>query len=201
MSASPLVVVFATQYMPSGGIESHLREFCLNLTESGVAIDLVIPNSVMPAEAEDFFRRICRRVYLGRSGRSNRRIYWLVWVALKLRTRRYDALYTNGQGNSIGFFAKLLPRRGRWVHHHHTAGDAADRATWSPGYYQALQATDTVIACSQRNASDIQAALARPVQSIPCFSRAIATGPEKTGQNLRFGYYGRLIPEKGIDLL
>ncbi|OUJ71200.1 glycosyltransferase family 4 protein [Hymenobacter crusticola] len=201
MSQPVSIVVFATQYMPTGGIESHLREFCFHLAESGVAIDLVIANSVMPPEAEAFFRRICRRVYLGGNGRSNRRIYWLAWIAAKLGVRSYDALYTNGQGNSIGFFAKLLPRRGRWVHHHHTAGDADDRATWSNGYQQALRATDTVIACSRRNAVDIQAALGRPVQSIPCFSRQLLASAPKRGEKLRFGYYGRLIPEKGIDVL
>ena len=195
------ILVYATQYMPTGGIESHLREFCRHLASSGAQIDLVILNSEMPAETEVFFRRICRRVYLGGSGRSNWRLPWLAGVGLKLRLTRYAALYTNGQGNSLRVVARLLPHRDCWVHHHHTAGDPADQATWSLGYQRALHTADAVIACSQRNAGDMQAALQRSVQSLPCFSRAIEANEHQLGAQLHFGYYGRLIPEKGIDVL
>jgi glycosyltransferase involved in cell wall biosynthesis len=195
------VLVYATQYMPTGGIESHLREFCLNLAESGVAVDLVIRNSAMLPETEAFFRRVCQRVYLGQPRNSLWQMLWLAWVSTQLLARRYDALYTNGQGDSVNLFSKLLLRRSRWVHHHHTAGDAADQATWPAGYQQALRRADTIIACSLRNATTMQAALAREVESIPCFSREIASTTAQPGPALRFGYYGRLIPEKGIDTL
>ncbi|UOG73697.1 glycosyltransferase family 4 protein [Hymenobacter tibetensis] len=187
--------------MPTGGIESHLREFCLNLAESGAAVDLVIRNSAMLPETEDFFRRICNRVYLGRPNSSLGQLIWLSWIGLKRLTKRYDALYTNGQGNSVNLFARLLPRRRRWVHHHHTAGDAADQATWPAGYRNALRNADSIIACSSRNAKDMQQTLDRRVLSIPCFSREIASAHPEPGPTLRFGYYGRLIKEKGIDLL
>lgn len=196
------VLVYATQYMPTGGIESHVREFCLNLAASGVVVDLVVRNSAMPADAEASLRRCCRRVYLGGKGSWTRQLLWLPWVGVRLRAEQYDALYTNGQGDSIRLVARLLSCHSRWVHHHHTAGDAADQATWSKGYQRALQAADTLIACSYRTATTIQGALARPVQSLPCFSQEIALGncPVPSAR-LRFGYYGRLIPEKGIDVL
>ncbi|TDN39582.1 hypothetical protein A8B98_18005 [Hymenobacter sp. UV11] len=196
-------MVYATQHMPTGGIESHLREFCLNLAESGAAVDLVIRNSEMLPETEVFFRSICKRVYLGKSSSSLKQLFWLFWIGLQRLTKCYDALYTNGQGNSVNFFSWFLPRRRRWVHHHHTAGDKADQATWTSGYQQALRNADSLVACSSRNATDMEATLVRPVQSIPCFSREIAiAGVSATpGHTLRFGYYGRLIPEKGIDVL
>jgi glycosyltransferase involved in cell wall biosynthesis len=190
------VLVYATQYMPTGGIESHLREFCLHLAESGIAIDLVINNSMMSPEVEAFFRRICKRVYLGKKNR-----WWLPWVGLQLLGKRYNVLYTNGQGNSIGLIANLLPRRIRWVHHHHTAGDAADYATWGHSYKNALQNADMIVACSSRNANDMKTIINRSVQSIPCFSREISVQKHEPKTKLRFGYYGRLIPEKGIDIL
>ena len=198
---APAILVYATQHMPTGGIESHLREFCLNLAESGAAVDLVVRNAVLLPETEAFFRRICRHVYLGHNDALSR-LLWLPWVGLRLLARHYDALYTNGQGDSVNFFARLLPRRRRWVHHHHTAGDAADQATWPGGYQQALRSADAIIACSRRNAGDMQATLARPVASIPCFSRELASpSPTAPPAVLRFGYYGRLIPEKGVDVL
>jgi glycosyltransferase involved in cell wall biosynthesis len=188
MSQPNSVLVYATQYMLTGGIESHLQEFCRNLSKSGVQIDLVVLNSKMPAETEIFFRRICR-------------LPWLIAISLKLRFITYAALYTNGQGDSLQLVSRLLPHYTCWVHHHHTSGDTADQATWSLGYQQALRTADVVIACSQRNASDMQAALARPVQSLPCFSRAIKFIEHQLSEQLHFGYYGRLIPEKGIDVL
>ncbi|RYE18997.1 MAG: hypothetical protein EOP45_13285, partial [Sphingobacteriaceae bacterium] len=189
------ILVYATQHMLTGGIESHLREFCLNLVESGAKVDLVVRNAVMLPETEAFFRRICRHVYLGQASTALARLLWLPWVGLQLLSRHYDALYTNGQGNSVNFFSQLLPRRRRWVHHHHTAGDAADQATWPSGYQQALRNANTIIACSHRNAGDMQAILARPVDSIPCFSRELAS-PAAAAPSpvLHFGYYGRLIP-------
>jgi glycosyltransferase involved in cell wall biosynthesis len=196
------ILVYATQHMPTGGIESHLREFCLNLAESGATVDLVVRNAVMLPETEAFFRRICRHVYLGQASDVVSKLFWLPWVGLRLLARRYDALYTNGQGNSVNLFSQLLPRRRRWVHHHHTAGDAADQATWPSGYQQALHTADAIIACSRRNAGDMQTTLARPVASIPCFSRELASpAPAAPPAVLRFGYYGRLIPEKGVDVL
>lgn len=199
---SPTILVFATQFMPTGGIESHLREFCLNLSESGVIVDLAISNANMSEDTERFFKQICRNVYLGKKGKSSLRFLWLLGLGVRLSLRKYDALYTNGQGSSIGLFAKMLIGKKKWVHHHHTSGDASDRATWSEKYKQALYDTNAVIACSTRNAKDIQGALNRNIDSIPCFSReVIINSNRKLDKKLHFGYYGRFIPEKGIDVL
>jgi glycosyltransferase involved in cell wall biosynthesis len=201
MKSPQSVLVFVTQYMPTGGIESHLIEFCVHLVKSGVEVDLVVINSSMLAETEKLFRQICRRVYLGKHGRSTLRFFGLLLVGLRLNTKYYNALYTNGQGKSILFFSRLLPRRGRWIHHHHTAGNLADQSTWDESYRKALLTATTVIACSKRNSIEIEDALNRRVRSIPCFSREISGKNQKHRTNLRFGYYGRLIPEKGIDIL
>ena len=200
MDRSTSVLVFATQHMPTGGIESHLQEFCLHLAKTGVKIDLVVTNSRMLPETKDFFRQICRRVYLGE---SRSRFIWLLLVVLKLRFKHYNALYTNGQGKSVFFISKLLISHNEWVLHHHTSGDVADQTTWDKDYWKALLKANRVIACSQRNAKDMSLVLKRSVDVIPCFSRQVkltATGLSESNK-LRFGYYGRLIPEKGIDLL
>jgi glycosyltransferase involved in cell wall biosynthesis len=197
------ILVFTTQMMKTGGIESHLKEFCLQMTKDGVEIDLVVLNSVMLAEDEIFFNKICRKVFLGRNGRSFLRLFTIIRIALKCRLVKYDSIYTNGQGNSIFFFITILGGFNRWVHHHHTSGDSTDQATWSRAYKKALNSAKTVIACSMKNALNMEVVLTRKVDSIPCFSRKIEI-KEVTKLNskiVRFGYYGRLIPEKGIDLL
>jgi glycosyltransferase involved in cell wall biosynthesis len=64
-----------------------------------------------------------------------------------------------------------------------------------------MRSADEVIACSETNASALQNALGRRIQSIPCFSRDISGGPLMKSSHVRLGYYGRLIPEKGIEIL
>lgn len=197
------ILVYTTQLMETGGIESHLQEFCTQMAATGAQIDLVVLNASIPEETKAFYRQTCRQVYFGRQGRSYRRLFWMFQLGLKLRnTGRYDAIYTNGQGESIWFFTRLLPGYGRWVHHHHTSGDVNDQASWGAKYNKTLRNADNIIACSHRNARDMMKVLNRPVEVVPCFSRKVDVlfdTAEK--EKLHFGYYGRLIAEKGIDLI
>ena len=196
------VLVFTTQMMKTGGIESHIREFCVQMTNQ-IEVDLVVLNSAMLPENEAFFTKVCRKVFLEKNGRSILRLLSVVRIALICRAGKYDAIYTNGQGNSIKLFMAILGGYKTWVHHHHTSGDAEDQATWTDAYKGILQQATTIIACSKKNALDMEKALKRRIDSIPCFSRKIGIKPQahKNDQIVRFGYYGRLIPEKGIDLL
>jgi glycosyltransferase involved in cell wall biosynthesis len=195
------VLVFCTQHMPTGGIESHLREFCHRMGEAGLDIDLVILNAAMLPETEAFYKSVCRKVYFAKNGRSIKRIAWLLCTGLFLSAKKYNAVYTNGQGESIYLFSRFISRSGPWVHHHHTSGNNADQLTWGPQYKKVLFGADTVIACSKKNAALMETALSRTINTIPCFSRDISGSMVDNHSKLRLGYYGRLIPEKGIDLL
>ncbi|WP_210487833.1 glycosyltransferase family 4 protein [Rufibacter aurantiacus] len=197
------IVVYSTQLLPTGGIESHLLEFCQKMSDKSVIIDLIVLNSRIPPATEELYRAKCRNVFLGKNKSSAERLIWLVSVAFRLKFNQYDALYTNGQGESIGVLPKLLRIKGTWVHHHHTAGDKEDQATWGSNYIGTLKKADTVIACSHRNALEMSAALSRTIDTIPCLSREIEVEPLPLTKNgkIKLGYYGRLIPEKGIDLL
>jgi glycosyltransferase involved in cell wall biosynthesis len=196
------VLVFATQHMKIGGIESHLQEFCYWLTENGVKIDLIILDAKMLPETEAFFHKVCRRFFSGNYGKSSFRLLWLFFIKIKLFNRRYDAVYTNGQGKSILPFGRLFSSGSKWVHHYHQSGDAEDQATWGKSYRRSLATADEVIACSNSIARVLAAAINRSVQIIPCFSREVSINSKRReGGKLKFGYYGRLIPEKGIDTL
>jgi len=197
------ILVFTTQMMETGGIESHVREFCFQMKSAGIEIDLIVLNAEMPEESENFFKNVCNRIFFCKNGRSYLRLLWLIPISLICSRFKYDAIYTNGQGNSIELLMLLLKRQTRWVHHHHMAGDKKDQITWTAGYRRALLKSAMVIACSKQNAFDMQNALNRAIDTIPCFSRKIEDKyrHRNTGAAVRFGYYGRLIPEKGIDLL
>lgn len=195
-------MVFATQHLETGGIESHLQEFCLNLTSKGIKIYLVVLNSEMNESTTNKFRATCTEVYTAKYGRSKWRLLWLIKVGILLSLKsKFRCLYTNGQGDSVLLFAKLLWRKNKWVHHHHTSGDLADQLNWSKSYITALKKADTIIACSTSNALDMSISLGRKIDTVPCFSRQIAEKPIRLPGKLRLGYYGRLIPEKGIDTI
>ncbi|TDQ09990.1 glycosyltransferase family 4 protein [Pedobacter metabolipauper] len=196
------LLVFSTQLNETGGIESHIREFCIQMTNSGIEIDLVVLNSTASSATEEFYKTICRRVFLGKYGRSYFRLFWLIRTSLICRAITYDAIYTNGQGDSIGYLMTMIGRKTKWTHHHHTSGDLKDQETWTEGYRKTLKSAPLIIACSRRNAIDMEAALGRSIDTIPCFSREIKNKAGKPVDGLvRMGYYGRLIPEKGIDLI
>lgn len=201
MKTDRSILVFATQHMPTGGIESHLMEFCLQMSRVGVAIDLVITNSAMRPDTEELYKKLCREVYLGKSENTLARLIWLVSTGLAVSTSRYNALYTNGQGESILLFEKFVRHGGHWVHHHHTAGDKSDQATWGPRYFEVMKKADSIIACSGTNARSLQETVSRSVSAIPCFSRDLGSVIKTASNIVRLGYYGRLIPEKGIEIL
>jgi glycosyltransferase involved in cell wall biosynthesis len=117
--------------------------------------------------------------------------------------RNYNAVYTNGQGDSIDLFTKLSGRKKLWLHHHHTSGDEADRQTWGQGYKNVLIKANKIIACSGRNAREMSEALQRDIDTIPCFSKKVTfqRNANESKQQIKLGYYGRLIPEKGINVL
>lgn len=199
------VLVYVTQLMSRGGIESHILEFISELSEEGILIDLLVPNFQMSPDLEHKLKKSCRRLVLNRTtSRSLSNHLWLVNALLRIRDTNYDALYTNGQGTSI-FICSKLSKYTKWVHHHHTAGDLADQQTWGTYYIKALKCADILIACSKTNARAMSSSLNRSVDTIPCFSRNL--GPcsvraEKDGDNhFHLGYFGRLIKEKGIELI
>ncbi|GAL84056.1 group 1 glycosyl transferase [Sporocytophaga myxococcoides] len=189
--------------METGGIESHILEFCHKISESGIKIDLVVPNFKMTLDNELKLKKVCNSVYISRNREGWKRYLWLLMIALVIGMKRYNALYTNGQGESIGFFEKFIRFKNRWIHHHHTSGDTHDMDTWGGNYWKSLMAANEVIACSNRNAESLNKILNRDVKSIPCFSRQIVISQKegRTSGNVSLGYFGRLIPEKGIDTI
>jgi len=193
------LLVYTTQMLPTGGIESHLRQFLCHMENiNGISIDLVVLHSEQMDEQVKYLNSLSRKALIGR--RKITTVFKLLLFLISNRWTKYDALYTNGQGDSVYWIGKIF-RFKRWIHHHHTSGDLDDQATWTAKYTKALTGADEVIACSTKNARDIAAKLEREVISVPCFSTDMSFKKRVNVGKLCFGYYGRLIPEKGIDLI
>lgn len=197
------LLVYTTQLKGTGGIESHVYQFLSNMKLSypDVQIDLLCLKVDVSEATMALIEQHTNERCLMKAGEKKDYLK-LAAFAIRKRFHRYDALYTNGQGDSIALVGKMF-RFKKWVHHHHTSGDVTDQGYWSPKYWQALKTVPNLIACSERNAEDMTLALKRSVDSIPCFSNEVSVveAERPMTSKISFGYYGRLIKEKGIDVI
>jgi glycosyltransferase involved in cell wall biosynthesis len=198
------LLVYCTRLMPRGGIESHVLQFCEIMSDQGVAIDLVILDCKLDESDRLKMQQVCRKVYTNTIRSKLSKIIWLIKIFFLLSAKSYASVYTNGQGETIYFFGKFFQLKNKWVHHHHTSGDEVDRRTWTTRYRTVFNSANAMIACSNKNAELLSNFVGREVITIPCFSRRIVKINKKKASlksKIIFGYYGRLIPEKGIELL
>lgn len=56
------ILIYCTQLMPAGGIESHIVEFCKNMS-AYFDIDMIVGNFRMPRH-ETVIKKYCRKVFL-----------------------------------------------------------------------------------------------------------------------------------------
>lgn len=161
---------------------------------------LLAANFKMPQQ-EALLKKYCTKTRLIKSSSAAKRYLFLITALLGLRRKKFDVLYTNGIGSSILLTGKIV-RYKKWVLHHHMEADAAFFTNLSSLYKKAMQLAGNVIACSPTNSRYLSEKLQRQVDVVYCFSRDLGgrQSHEKTS-TLRFGYFGRLIAAKGIDLL
>jgi glycosyltransferase involved in cell wall biosynthesis len=197
------ILVYATQLLNSGGIESHLFEFCRVMSSNGHKLDMIVPKCRLDESRKEMLQSYVNTLFFTDSKNNILLFLWLLLNGLQLGRIRYDTVYTNGQGDTILWISRLF-RHKKWVHHHHTSGDDHDLAMWPKSYYQSVMHCDTLIVCSELILKRILDKVNRSITCIPVFSRkldAITKTRNTLLPKVRFGYFGRLIPEKGIDIL
>lgn len=203
---STRILVYSAQLEAIGGIESHVIEFCLRMTRAGNHVTLLCSRSRMDAKT-------CAR--LGNAGVSlllnespwfmasaSRKWLWTLLALTRLTPRRFDAVYTNGQGLNPVTVQSWFRWRTRVVHHHHTACDEKDIALWPPSYKRAMQRADALVVCADFIRARMRTAISRDdVQVVYCFSRDVlpALQTREPDAPVSFGYFGRLIDGKGVN--
>jgi len=134
---------------------------------------------------------------------------WWLWRQTQIaRFTRWDIIYTNGQSALARIVWQAARRHSRIIHHHHTAADAGEQATWSPRFRQVLAQAPELVACSEVTRTNIEKAVGRKgARFLPYFSACPVMAKEvvekkyRVGQPLKFGFAGRLVRTKGIDIL
>ena len=196
------VLIFVTQLLETGGIESHLKEFCLQFKESNIQVSILVLNSKASEQTHSFYHNFCENTWIFKDSFILIRYIKLLFIVPFLNLKGFSTFYSNGQGDSIYYIKKLLFNIKIWVHHHHTSGDFEDQKTWTKKYFKTLNNANTIVACANYNANLMSQKLNRNVISIPCFSREIFVESEKNNSSkIKIAYFGRLIKEKGIDAI
>jgi glycosyltransferase involved in cell wall biosynthesis len=201
---------YVPQMAPYGGIERHVCGLARVVAERGHKVTLLTTSNSLGADLRTELVHpsiTFRELPLARgSAGAMTKIAWLLNEVRRSRSTNWDVIYTNGQ-SALSRIAWLAARRyTRIVHHHHTAADAREQAAWSDSFRRVLQRAPILVGCSNATKNALNDALDRTdARFLPYLTRcALETSQvvnRPAHRPLRFGFSGRLIPEKGIDTI
>jgi glycosyltransferase involved in cell wall biosynthesis len=198
---------YMPQMAPYGGIERHVCCLAAAAAAQGHSVRLLTTSNSLGSELRGqlsdpliSFRELDRpRLTAGPVAK----IVWLLDEFRRSRDRQWDIIYTNAQTGLARLVWFAAGPDTRVVHHHHTTADAPEQTTWSWNYRRVLRNAPRLIGCSSATCVALNAAVGRDDAR---FLPYLTSSPvdrcqvvERTpGHPLRFGFCGRLIPEKGI---
>jgi len=204
------LLFYAPEMAAYGGIERHVCSFAAAAAAQGHTVRLLTTSDSL---GPDLRRELDHPlISFGELRRARgtagpvAKILWLLREVRRARRESWDVVYTNGQSGLALLVWLAAGPRTRTVHHHHTAADPAEQATWSRPYVQVLRRAPRLVGCSQATCAALNAATGRddahflPYLTACPVDSAWITG-RAAGRPLRFGFCGRLIPEKGIDTI
>jgi glycosyltransferase involved in cell wall biosynthesis len=203
---------YVPQMAAYGGMERHICLLALLLAQHRHSVAMMTTsNSLNPAaRAELADAGIEMRELPVARGKASRatKLAWLLLNTLRMRSRSWDVIYTNGQSGLARIVWLAANRRTRIVHHHHTAGDPDEQKTWNPTFRRVLAAAPELVACSQSTKSHLEAALGRrDIVFLPYLTpemipaSTVRESRYASNSVLHFGFTGRLVPTKGIDTI
>ena len=201
---------YVPQMAAYGGIERHVCGVAVAAAAQGHAVRLLTTSNSLGAELRRdlahpriTFRELQRP--RGSAG-AVRKIAWLLNEVRRSRDTKWDVIYTNGQSGLSRLVWSAAGSGTRVIHHHHNAADAAEQATWARSFRQVLQAAPELVGCSRATCAALNAAVGRAdARFLPYLTASPLAGDQIVdrvpARPLRFGFCGRLIPEKGIDAI
>lgn len=203
---------YAPQMASYGGMEYHVCSLAAACSERGHLVTLLTTSNSLGANLRSLLSG--SRVRLSELNCSRgaagpiRKAVWLCRESLRARGTKWDSIYTNGQ-SSLARLPWLAASTGtRVVHHHHTAADAREQETWTRGFRKVLIDAPELVACSRATQEALVRACGRKnVRFLPYLTACSIKTEEVTDRTyepnskLNFGFFGRLVPEKGIEMM
>lgn len=204
------LLFYAPQMAAFGGIERHVCGIARAAAAQGDHVRLLTTSDSLGPELRRLLDspRIDFRELPGARGTAGtlRKTAWLGGQVLRAATRPWDLIYTNGQSALARLVWAAARPATRVVHHHHNAADAAEQSTWSERFRRVLATAPELVACSRATKNALDAAVSRTdtrflpyLAGHPVPADEVRERPPQAP--LRFGFCGRLIPEKGIDTI
>jgi glycosyltransferase involved in cell wall biosynthesis len=210
---SPLnILSYAPQMAAYGGMERHVCSLMAAMAARGHHVELITTSNSLGTVLREELNAggVVLHELAVRRGHAGpvRKLFWLLRELWRLRAIRWNIIYTNGQSALARHVWRAASKGTRIIHHHHTAADPSEQCTWSPGFRRVLTHAGELVGCSRATSSALSAATGRvDVQFLPYLTVCPVAGNTVQNRNhdssapLRFGFVGRLIPEKGIDKL
>ncbi len=193
-----------------GGMERHICSLAALTARRGHRVTLLTTSNSLGDDlrAELNHPLISLRELPAARNRAGklRKLRWLLGEVWRARREKWDIVYTNGQSALARIVWYAAPGSARHIHHHHTAADAGEQATWSNAFRKVLRDVSELVACSCATRDSINLAVKRSnTVYLPYLTRcpveAAAVADRLPGESLHFGFMGRLIREKGIDTI
>lgn len=212
------ILIYSPQFNTIGGVETHLVRVSCFLAQRNCHVTLVTTSGLLD-EARVAELTAKGVEFLAPSGASTlsvaRKAAWLAWViGTRLRKQHWDVIYSNAQGSLSWLLRPLKRRHTRLMHHYHTAGDERDQRTWGWLFPKWLRSVDDIVACSASTAQNLRRVLGPDagtdshgrdkIRVIRYLSAEVSSSNKRqvrTGGRLRFGFVGRLMRGKGIDVI
>ncbi len=197
-----------------GGMETHLIELSLLLASRGWKVFFITTSNSLNDEARQNLKKegvalIEMSVPRGAATKLGK-LFWLVIQIWRLKDHEWDIIYTNGQGCLARLFCWLINKESRKIHHHHTSADSLEQMGWARCYLKFINKVPELIACSEETRQNlIKVCGGRSVTKLLYLIPKLYNIEEGRGagddlpisRELRFGFMGRLVSTKGINLI
>jgi glycosyltransferase involved in cell wall biosynthesis len=204
------MLFYAPQMAAYGGMERHICALAAAAAARGHSVTLLTTSNSLGDDLRaelDHPRITLRELPAARQHAGKfRKLRWLLSEVSRARHQSWDLIYTNGQSALSRVVWHAARKTARVVHHHHTAADPVEQAGWSSAFRHVLRRAPEIVACSVATRDAINSAMGRTdVTYLPYLTRcpveAAAVVDRPPGETLHFGFMGRLVPEKGIDVI
>jgi glycosyltransferase involved in cell wall biosynthesis len=201
---------YAPQMAAYGGMERHICSLAALTAQRGHRVTLLTTSNSLGGDLRAEIDHPSISLHELPAARNQagkiRKLRWLLSEVINARRQSWDLIYTNGQSALARVVWHAGGESARRVHHHHTAADAAEQATWSGPFRRVLREASELVACSRATRDAINHAVTRTnTVYLPYLTRCPVAAesvrdiaPRST---LNFGFMGRLIGEKGVDAI
>ena len=197
-----------------GGMETHLIELSILMISQDWRVCFVTTSNSLNEGARQQLRNAgveFNEMPVPRGEATKlKKLYWLIKQVWPLKRKSWNVVYTNGQGCLARIFWCIAKKDTRLIHHHHTSADILEQKGWASCYLNILKKVPELIACSEETRHNLinacnQRAVTKLLYLIPDLEIK-DEGKElqesiTENRKLCFGFIGRLVSTKGIELL